>query len=118
VISHSSTVDVFSSMRYLILYVVIFQRGLGIDLHVRTGSPQKAGTSPHNAMKPDGTDRNGQRGLGHLNNLINIYQAAPALTSITSNFTSHKPPDKSKSSCQPPSPQDRAEQIRKGTRPE
>jgi hypothetical protein len=38
-------------------------------------------------------------GLGHLNNLKNIILVAPALTDITSNFTSPKPPIQSKSTC-------------------
>jgi hypothetical protein len=32
------------------------------------------------------------RGLAHLNNLKDIFQVAPALTFITSNFTDPKPP--------------------------
>ena len=36
-------------------------------------------------------------GLAQLNNLKNIFQAAPALTGIRSNFTSPRPPIKSKS---------------------
>jgi hypothetical protein len=40
--------------------------------------------------------------LVNLNNIENIFQVAPALTGITSNFTSPKPPIQSKSTCHPP----------------
>ena len=38
----------------------------------------------------------------HLNNIEIIFRVAPALTGITSHFTSPKPPIQSKSACQPP----------------
>jgi len=44
------------------------------------------------------------------------YRALVAGAAIH-NYTPEQP-DQSKSTCQPPTPQDRAEQIRKGTREE
>jgi len=49
-----------------------------------------------------------------LNNLTNIFLVAPALTGITSNFKSPKPPIQSKSDCQLPTPQGQAESAQNG----
>jgi hypothetical protein len=46
--------------------------------------------------------------LGQLNNFEHIFQVAPALTNITSNFNTPKPPIQSKSVCHPPTTQERS----------
>ncbi|MBE0524439.1 MAG: hypothetical protein IBX40_08945 [Methanosarcinales archaeon] len=53
-------------------------------------------------------------GLGYLNNLENIFKAAPALTGITSNFQLPKTADSIEKRLPPPTPQDRAESDQDG----
>ncbi|MBE0523645.1 MAG: hypothetical protein IBX40_04840 [Methanosarcinales archaeon] len=59
--------------------------------------------------------KKGAGGLPNLINLINIFLMAPALTDITSNFTSPKITDSIEMRLPTPSPQGQAEQIWRGT---
>jgi hypothetical protein len=60
-----------------------------------------------------------RRKLGHLNNLKNIFQVAPALTGITSNFIFLQTAGSIAKRLPPPTPHERAEQrSRTSTRAE